>query len=227
MLSLAVNPSLLPIDIYLCFSMQPVMKRRKLTPLYVVLPVATFLSLFYALYYLFIENRGGRHTAGILLLSLSIGLASIFIVERILVRKVTVSLKTVWLIELLFISAIALFYAYKRSTYYYTVSDNTKWFAILKRETKTTARSHYSFPFNKEISIDSNQVLLVSRKDIGKKREAVRSAGYKWRGYSWQSRQITVNGKKINLNIFCRPRTELTYFDYKKMEELLLEELKQ
>lgn len=200
------------------------MKIRKITPFLIVLPIALFLSLFYTLYYLFIEKRGGTMLAGALLLSLTVGLASILFLERIIVRKVT-HLKSVWVIELILIASVALFYKYKQATFYYTVSDDTKWFATYN-EADAIKKSHYSFPFNKEISIDSNQVLAINRQDIGRKKEAVRSAGYKWRGYSWRCRQVTVNGRKVNLNIFCRPRTELTYFDYKQMENQLIKELK-
>ena len=161
--------------------------------------------------------------AGVLLLSLTVGLASILLLERIIVRKVT-QLKSVWAVELILITSVALFYKYKQATFYYTVSDDTRWFATYN-EANAIKRSHYSFPFNKEISIDSNQVLAIDRDDIGRKKEAVRSAGYKWRGYSWRCRQVTVKGRRVNLNIFCRPRTELTYSDYKQMESLLIKEL--
>lgn len=164
--------------------------------------------------------------AGTLLLSLSIGLIAVFLIERMIVARPGINVKKVWTAEFILIMVFVFFYAYKTSAFYFTVSDDTKWFATFAQEKTSSKKSHYSFPFNREISIDSNQVIAISKKDIGKKREAVRPSGHKWRGYTWQSRTITVDGRKINLNIFCRPRTDLTYLDYQKMETLLLNELR-
>lgn len=200
------------------------MKRRNITPLSLVLPVALAFSLFYALYYLFIENRGGMMLAGVLLLSLSIGLAAVFIVERIWVNRTSAGLRKIWLLELIVLTAFILFYAHQRSAYYYTVSDDTKWFATFAAG-EETKKSHYLFPFNRELKVDSNQVIAISKKDIGDKREAIRPRGHKWRGYSWQCKEVTVNGRKIKLSIYCRPRTELTAIDYEKIKTSLLQQL--
>ena len=200
------------------------MKKRNITPFYLLVPVALSFSLFYAVYYLFVDNKG-MMLAGVLLLSLSIGLTATFIVERIWVAKLKPGLRKLWITELLVLALFILFYTYQKSAYYYTVSDDTKWFATFLTKDDRARKSHYSFPFNRELKIDSCQVIAISKKDIGAKREAVRPKGHNWRGYSWQCKEVTVQGRKIKLGIYCRPRIELTAMDYEKMKSLLLQQL--
>lgn len=202
------------------------MRKSNLTPLLITLPIALFLCLYYSLFYLFIEKSGGLREAGILLFSLAIGLAALLIIERIVVYRTKGSLKKIWIVEMVGLLVITFFYYSRQSAFYYKVSDDTRWFAVFLSEDNMQRKSHYAFPFNRVVRIDSNDVLRISRKDIDGKRQAVRASGHKWRGYTWRSRRVTVHGKRIELGIYCRPRTELTATDYQQMETYLLQQVK-
>ena len=155
------------------------------------------------------------------------GLAALLIIERVVVYRTRGSLTKIWIAEIIGILVIAGFYYNRQSSFYYKVSDKAKWFVVIESEEDTHLKSSYAFPFSRVVHIDSNSVVQVSRKDIGGKRQAVRPSGYKWRGYTWRSRKVTVNGRRVDLAIYCQPRTELTATDYQQMETYLLQEVKQ
>lgn len=202
------------------------MQKSTLTPFLILLPAGLFICLYYALFYLFIETGGGLKEAGLLLFSLSIGFAALLIVERMFVYRNRQRLRQVWIAESAILFLFALFYYNRRAAFYYKVSDDTKWFAVFLSEEHTQRKSSYAFPFNRVVHIDSNEVVQISRKDIDGKRQAVRASGHKWRGYSWRCKRVTVDGKKIELAIYCRPRTELTATDYEQMEVALLRQVR-
>lgn len=202
------------------------MRKTNLTPLLVLLPLSLFVCLYYSLFYLFVAKSEGLREAGLLLLSLSIGIAALLIVERVIVYRLKGSLKKIWIAEIIGLLFVVGLYYNRQSSFYYQVSDETKWFAVFVNEEGSQRKSRYAFPFNRVVDIDSNEVLAVSRKEIAGKKQAVKASGYKWRGYSWRSRKVTVHGKRIQLNIYCRPRSELTAVDYEQMEGYLLNQLK-
>lgn len=203
-------------------------KRRintTITPLLIVLPMALFFSLFHALHYFFNTSPAGMGLAPVLLFSLSLGLGAALIIERVLVGKQNISIRKIWFIELALLAVFFGFYYYKKASFYYKVSDETKWFAVLLTDDVTKQKPVYAFPFNRQVQIDSSQVVIINKKDIGNKRKIVKPSGYKWLGYSWQSKKITINKQVFYLDIYSRPRSPLTVTDYANMRSALLKQL--
>ena len=75
----------------------------KITPLFVVLIVLEIFLLFYAFYYLVIENKGGMALAGTLAFFAAVINVVFIVIERLIVQIKGFSIKWIWITEIIII----------------------------------------------------------------------------------------------------------------------------
>ncbi len=90
-----------------------------------------------------------------------IGMLVVLIAERYILRKKNYKLSRIWLIESIILLLILSSYLLSNSKFYYKVSDNVQWFVIIQSNDKTDKQVKYSFPNNRIMQIDTNDVFRV------------------------------------------------------------------
>jgi hypothetical protein len=88
------------------------MNKIKITPLFIVLIVVELILLFYAFYYLAIENKGGMALAGTIAFFAAIFNVVLIVIERLIVNIKGINSKWIWIIESIIIIC-AIVYVFK------------------------------------------------------------------------------------------------------------------
>ncbi len=197
------------------------MNIKKITPFLILLSLALLVLIPFTFYYLFIENKGGMALAGILAGFASAGIALILLLERSIVRNINYKVTTVCIVESAILLLALIFFLFSNSKLYYKVSDNVQWFAIVQSGDKTDKQITYSFPNDRVMNVDINQVLRLKSKDIGNRSTDVTGSGKLWDGYKAYNKFHLQNGEKVNYTIYTSYNYVLTDSDYTSISEQL------
>jgi len=197
------------------------MTKPRLTPIFITLVVGLLISIPATFYYLFIENGGGMALAGVLAGIFSVITFVILILERVIISYISVSQKKLWIIEAVIIIVFLFAYSFRQPTYYFKVNDNIEWFGILYGEQKVDRKAKYSFPNNKVLTIQNNEILFINQQEIGDKSIDIKSSGAKWKGYQSVTKEFDVNGKEVSCILYSPYGHSLSDTELLKVENIL------
>lgn len=202
------------------------MTKLRLTPLFFILVIGLIISIPATFYYLFIENGGGMALAGVLAGIFSFITIVILIIERAIIRNVSVSQKKLWIVESLMIVIFLFAYSFRQPTYYLKVNDNIEWFGILYSDQMVDRKAEYSFPNNKVLTIRNNEVLLINQLEVGEKSIDIKSSGTKWKGYQSITKDFDINGREVSCILYTPYGQRMSDTELLEVENILTRKMK-
>lgn len=202
------------------------MTKFRLTPIFLLLILGLLISIPATFYYLFIENDGGMALAGVLAGIYSVVMAALLIVERVIIRQVKSSQKKVWIIEAILIIVLFSAYSFRRPMYYFKVNDNVQWFGIVDNGQTVERKASYSFPNNKVLTIEKNDLLFITEQEIGKRETDIQETGSNWQGYRSEGKSFDIDGKEVGIVLYSPANHKLSDSELQQVENMLRAKLK-
>ena len=160
--------------------------------------------------------------AGVLAGIYSIIMAIILVIERIIIKRIKANLKKVWIVELILIVVISCTYAFGKTTYYFKVNENVKWFGIVYSNNELDRKAIYSFPNSMILPIYKNELLFVNEQEIAKWEMRIKSSDRNWKaGYKSQLKQFDIEGKEVEIILYTPIHEQLDDNALKQIENML------
>jgi hypothetical protein len=202
------------------------MTKFKPTPIFIILVIGLVISIPATFYYLLIENRGGMALVGVLAGIYSVVMAVSLIVERLVIRRVKASPKKIWIIEGMLLVVLFSAYSFRSPTYYFKVNDDVQWFGILDNGQTVDRKASYSFPNNKVLTIEKNELLFIAGVEIGKREIDIKETGGRWQGYTVKGITFDISGREVRIVLYFPANHKLSDSELRQVENMLRAKLK-
>jgi hypothetical protein len=186
------------------------MTKFKITPILLAAIAGLCVTIPRAIIYLFIDNNGGLAMVGLLSAFYAIAIGIALLIERVIVYRFKIHLVKLFSIECIVLVLVLVVFQLDYSTYYFKVTDNVKWFVIRFNDNRTDKLSTYSFPNNRVLTVDSNEVIFIDRHDLEHKTTSIKTHGQNWKVHSELPTDFEIDGKIIQCIVYLPSNQRLT-----------------